>query len=73
MSNQPAITRVSVIIAITAGALMAWSTASVDAFPLSRGAPAFTAVVEQAKAPRGWVDFCRRHPLECEAKPSATP
>jgi len=35
------------------------------------GAPLYTAIVEDAKPPKGWGDFCAQYPGECNAKTSS--
>ena len=70
MAKEQTLTRILTFFLI-AGSWFLESAASIHAFPLSHGRAAFTSVVEAAKAPRGWMDFCRRHSSECEAKPGA--
>jgi predicted transglutaminase-like cysteine proteinase len=53
-------------------ALTAALTATVQkaqAFPLGYSRTLFTAVVEPAKAPKGWLALCKRHPSECNTAP----
>src|ERR1044071_7910185 len=41
-----------------------------QAFPIgSHSRALFTAVVEPAKAPKGWLALCKRHPSECNVTP----
>jgi predicted transglutaminase-like cysteine proteinase len=37
----------------------------------SDGAPLYTAIVEDAKPPKGWKEFCAEYPGECNAKTSS--
>jgi predicted transglutaminase-like cysteine proteinase len=59
------------VAAVAIGIFLAEATAPVQAIPLARGArPIFTAVVEKAKPPHGWAEFCAHYRSDCDAKPS---
>jgi len=44
---------------------------SAQSFPLAQSRSLYTAVVETAKAPKGWLALCKRHVAECDVPPSA--
>src|SRR6266567_2686539 len=44
---------------------------SAQSFPLAQSRSLYTAVVETAKAPKGWLALCKRHVAECDVQPSA--
>lgn len=58
------------IAAVAIGSVTLAATAPVEAIPLARAArPLFTAVVEKAKPPNGWAEFCAHYKSDCEVKP----
>jgi predicted transglutaminase-like cysteine proteinase len=71
MAHRFAISARLSLAAIAVGAFMAEAAVSAHAVPLARAArPIFTAVVENAKPPHGWAEFCARYAPECDVKPS---
>ena len=42
-----------------------------QSFPLAQSRSLYTAVVEIAKAPKGWLALCERHLDECDVQPTA--
>jgi hypothetical protein len=52
---------------ITIGALAIGTTVRADAFPLAISHAAFAAPTDGAKAPTGWLQFCKEHPQDCQS------
>jgi predicted transglutaminase-like cysteine proteinase len=48
--------------------MLAASVVAAHAAPLGRSLPYFTAVVEKAPPPDGWIRFCKDQPDECRAE-----
>jgi predicted transglutaminase-like cysteine proteinase len=59
------------VAAIAIGVSIIAAAGPIQAIPRARAVrPIFTAVVEKAKPPNGWAEFCARYRSDCDVKPS---
>jgi predicted transglutaminase-like cysteine proteinase len=68
MATYPLARSKPALAALFACVLTAGSAVPAHAVPLARSLPFFTAVVEQAPPPKGWVQFCKQRPDECRSE-----